>query len=321
MTVRTVTIVLAAGGRDVAPGRDLAAAVSEIAGLDASVLVLGDASSAVAVASGVDGVVHVADAAALADGSIDVAVVVAQAALATIDPDVVVLAAGPTEQELAARLAARSHSALASDCIGIAVGDGVRFLRPIFGGKANAEVVIRARPAFATVRAGALAVTRTHGGAEVRTLDVGPIEAVARVTSLGRIAESGSAGADLGAAPVVVSGGRGIGGPDGFAQLGELAALLGGAVGASRMAVDAGWVPSALQVGQTGKSVSPEVYVAVGISGASQHLAGITGAKHVVAINKDAEAPIFKVAELGVVGDWKALFPPLVAELRRIRGG
>lgn len=318
--LRVLTVVLSAGGRDVASGRDLAAAVSEIVGLEASVLVLGDAASAAAVAAGLDGVVRYVDSPQLADGSLDVAVAAAHAAFATIGPDVVLLPGGPTEQELGARLAARAGSALASDCVALSVGDGVRFERPIFGGKANAEVVVRGHPAFATIRAGALRATAAHVGAQVSVLDVGALDATVRVAPLGRIADQTGAGVDLAAAPVIVSGGRGIGGPEGFAQLAELASLLGGAVGASRMAVDAGWVPSSIQVGQTGKTVSPDVYIAVGISGASQHLSGMAGAKHVVAINKDARAPIFGVAEVGAVGDWKALFPPLVAELRRIRG-
>jgi electron transfer flavoprotein alpha subunit len=321
--MKLLTIVLAAAGHDSRAGIALAqgaAMVAASSGGTAETLVLGtDAAAAQTLSAGLSGTVHHATSTALREGSTDAIVGAATAAVLAVDPDVVLFAANAAENEAGARLAGRLHTALASDCVGLSIDNGQpTFVRPVFGGKAHAEVRVNARPAVATVGAGALpAPLAASSGASLRELSVSA-DPPARVVSLGVVGDEG--GSRLTDARVIVSGGRGIGGPEGFARLAELAGALGGAVAASRFAVDSGWVPSSFQVGQTGVSVTPDVYIAIGISGASQHLVGIVGAKRVVAVNTDESAAIFENADLGTVDDWNELFPPLVSEVRRLRG-
>ncbi len=215
---------------------------------------------------------------------------------------------------MAPRLAERAGGTAILQVTGIEARDGaLRWTRPVFGGKALAEVVASAEPVVATLRRGAFAAPeRAEGRAEVSTREA-PATAGA-VELLG--AEAPEEGDSLESAKVIVSGGAGLGDGSVFAQLEELASLLGGAVGASLAAVDAGWAPPERQVGLTGKVVSPDVYFALGISGASQHLAGIGGAKAVVAVNTDPDAPIFSVAKLGVVMDCRAFATAMIERLR-----
>jgi len=223
-------------------------------------------------------------------------------------------------RELAPRLAFRLGAGVASEVVRVR-WEGGRVLaeRPAYGGKAVATVALPGPVGVVQVKDRAFEAASPEPG---RTGQVEELPAAAgpeRFRVVEEVREE-AGGVPLEEAPVVVAGGRGLGGPEPFQEeLAELARLLGGAVGASLAAVDAGWVPPALQVGQTGKSVAPELYLAVGISGASQHLAGITGAKHVVAINKDREAPIFRRAELGVVGDWREIVPALIDAVRALR--
>jgi len=228
---------------------------------------------------------------------------------------VVLLPADEQGGELAPRLAERLSGTAVTHVVGVETADGRRrWTRPVFGGKALASVVALAEPVVATVRRGAFEASPDGGG--YTQVQLAPLQSAdGAVELLGT--EPVSSGAALEDASVIVSGGAGMGGEDGFAELEELAALLGGAVGASLAAVDNGWAPPERQVGLTGKSVSPDVYFAFGISGASQHLAGIGGAKAVVAVNTDPDAPIFRTARLGVVMDCRRLASALIDELRR----
>ncbi|MBE3589454.1 MAG: electron transfer flavoprotein subunit alpha/FixB family protein [Firmicutes bacterium] len=240
----------------------------------------------------------------------------AEHALKGRDAAAVLTLADAVGREVAPRLAARLGGSPLTEVSGAQVEDGRPvFTRPVFGGKAVAKLVGRRAPVVVTVKAGAFEAPAESGAeAPLETIQAPAVEPAVEV--LAREAAP-AAGVPLDAAPVVVSGGRGVGGPEPFQkELKELAEALGGAVGASLAAVDAGWVPQSYQVGQTGTAVAPTVYIAVGISGASQHLAGISGAKHVVAINKDKDAPIFRVAEVGLVGEWKPIVDALIRAVK-----
>jgi electron transfer flavoprotein alpha subunit len=193
-------------------------------------------------------------------------------------------------------------------------------VRPIYAGKAFARVRFTGSPAMATLRPNVF----TLGSADT-TRDAPVVEFAPRIApdavraQAAGTASSGGQSVELTEADVIVSGGRGLKGPENFPLIQELADVLGGAMGASRAAVDAGWVDHQHQVGQTGKTVSPTLYIACGISGAIQHLAGMSSSKYIVAINKDPEAPLFKVADYGIVGDLFAVVPALTREIKKIK--
>jgi len=234
-------------------------------------------------------------------------------------PAVVLLAASTRGKDLAPRVAARLAVGLASDCIGIEVQDGRLLIsRPIYAGKAIAKVVEETRPQMATVRPNIFPTPEpeTSSTAEVMNISVDTGDVRAKVIEM--LKEAGGR-VELTEADIVVSGGRGMKGPENFALLEELANVLGAAVGASRAAVDAGWRDHSYQVGQTGKVVTPTLYIACGISGAIQHLAGMKTSKYIVAINKDPEAPIFKVADYGIVGDLFKVVPVLTEEFKKMK--
>jgi len=231
--------------------------------------------------------------------------------------EVFLAAATASGKDLAPRVAAHLDSTLLSDCTGIEAKDGkLQVTRPWLAGKAIATLSSTAPVLCATTRPNAFAVAEIQGTAEVLTV---PASADGKAVVVS-VAPKAGGKLDVKEAPIVVSGGRGLKGPEHFHLIEELAEAFGNAAtGASRAVVDAGWRPHAEQVGQTGKTVAPKLYVAVGISGAIQHLAGMRTSKVIVAINKDADAPIFKVADYGLVGDAFEILPALTAAVREIR--
>ncbi len=238
-----------------------------------------------------------------------------------VDPAVVLLGQTMIGRDLAPRLAQRLGTAAAMDCVGFEM-NGVNLVaeRPCYGGSARARYTINRTPQIATVRAKAqepLARDASRTG-EIVKQSAG-IDASAVRTRIVERRKEKAEGVRLEDAKVVVSGGRGLGGPEGFKPLEELAELLGGAVGASRAVCDLGWYPVPNQVGLTGKVVTPDLYIAVGISGASQHMAGISSVKNIVAINKDSDASIFKSSRYAIVGDWKEIIPAFTAKVRELK--
>lgn len=234
-------------------------------------------------------------------------------------PAAVFFAATAMGRDLAPRVAARLGAGLVSDCTKVAVKDGkLEFTRPIYAGKAILSCTLKSSPQLATLRPNVFPLGEgTSGEGEVIRKGVEVPEDAVK----GRVAEvlkEQSAEIDVTEADVVVTGGRGLKGPENFALLRDLAAVFPrAAVGASRSAVDSGWIGHQHQVGQTGKTVSPGLYFAIGVSGAIQHLAGMSSSKVIVAVNKDPDAPIFKVADYGIVGDLFQVVPLLAQELKK----
>jgi electron transfer flavoprotein alpha subunit len=234
------------------------------------------------------------------------------------DFDVVVVAATALGKDLAPRVAARLGCALAADVTEVRYDGGIVVARPVYAGKATYTLKVTGSPCVLSVRPNAVAPEQTKKPGASESVTVDAAEPKAKTVE---VKQPERAALDVAEASVIVSGGRGLKEPENFKLLEDLATALGGAVGASRAVVDAGWRPHAEQVGQTGKVVSPNLYFAVGISGAIQHLAGIRTAKTIVAINKDPDAPIFKVADYGIVGDLFEVVPKLTEEISAIREG
>ena len=238
-----------------------------------------------------------------------------------IAPQVLLVGKTQDGREIGPRVAFRLAAGLAQDCIRVGVDSEtgrVVATRPVYGGSAMAAVTFPGDGLQVVVMRGRAYEPPAPDAS--RTCDIVPItvdltDSLSRVRNIRTVAQAGE-GVRLEDANIVVSGGRGLGGPEPFELLGQLADVLGGAMGASRAACDAGWIDHSYQVGLTGRTIAPNVYITVGISGASQHMAGCSGARHIVAINKDREANIFKDASYGVVGDWQAVIPSFMETVR-----
>ncbi|MDD2483549.1 MAG: electron transfer flavoprotein subunit alpha/FixB family protein [Eubacteriales bacterium] len=235
------------------------------------------------------------------------------------EPQAVLLGNTAIGKDLAPRLAHRLGVGMASDCTGMEYDEAnfLTFKRPIYGGKAFAEVTANARPILATIRPNTFPVVAKASQPEVvnETAEIDAADLRAIVKEIALVA---SARPELIEANVIISGGRGMKGPENYVILEACADVIGAAVGASRAAVDAGWIEQKFQVGQTGKTVSPTLYIACGISGAIQHLAGMGSSKVIVAINKDPEANIFTLADYGIVGDLFEIVPLLTEEFKKL---
>lgn len=251
----------------------------------------------------------------LKDGLADACIQAVAQLVAASDPALVLIGATSLGKDIAARLSARLNAPLAMDCVDVrADGDRMVATRPMYGGKVLADVSLNGSPAIVAIRPRAMEAVAAPGAGQVEkvavNLDGTSLSLVEKHMETGKI--------ELTEADVVVTGGRGMGGDD-FAVVEALAKALGGAVGASRSAVDEGWRPVSDQVGQTGKVVAPNLYIACGVSGAIQHLAGMASSRVVVAINKDSEAPIFSKCDFGVVGDLFEVIPALTAEIEKLK--
>ena len=297
---------------------------------------LGQELCAVLVGSGISGLaqeaiafgadkVYVIDDPLLKDYQTDSNVLVIEKLVKQVMPQILILGQTSIGRDLAPRLAFRLETAASMDCVELAIDPDSKLLlqtRPVYGGNARAIFTCESYPQIATVRAKTMAPLARDASrkGEVITIEAGLDPSVIRTKVVEKVPEE-VAGIKLEEAGVVVTGGRGIGGAEGFKQLEELAKLLKGAIGATRPPCDNGWVPDGAQVGLTGKIVAPDLYIAVALSGSSQHMSGCSGSKNIIAINKDPEANIMKVARFGIVGDWKKVLPAFTEKVKELLAG
>ena len=290
---------------------------------------LGDEVCAVLCGSGIEGKaaelgkygvdkVYVADNPALEPYTTDAHAAAVAKIVKEKDPAILLLGASVQGKDLAARLVGKLATGLATDCTDLKIEGGKLIaVRPMYAGKCFGEVAFEAAPAMASLRPNVFAIVENAKAGAVEKFDPA-LDAAQIKTKVAEIAKDTSGKIELTEANIIVSGGRGMKGPENYTMLEDLAKVLGAAVGASRAAVDAGWRPQTDQVGQTGKTVAPNLYIACGISGAIQHLAGMSSSKFIVAINKDPEAPIFQRADYGIVDDLFKVVPEVTAAAKKI---
>lgn len=265
--------------------------------------------------------VLVADSSSPTPPSVEWLLAASEAAANQVQPTAILLTHGGGGRDLGPSLAYRLEAGIITDATALRSDNGqVLVTKPVFGGSAIAEFAITTTPGVVTLRPRAFEAPEspTAKDAQVEALSVP--DGAGAIEVLEEIREQATTGPRLKDAKVIVSGGRGLGGPENWNYVEELADVLGAAVGATRAVTDAGWVPPSLQVGLTGATVAPDLYITIGISGAVQHIAGISGARNVVAINRDGDANIFKYARYGVVGDWKQIVPAFTKRLKELRG-
>ena len=302
--------------------------LSTDSGEELSVLLMGKSIGSLAqdaIAYGADKVYTVEDA-LLENYNSDAFTQMAAKVCTKVQPSIVLLAETDIGRDLAPRLNARIRGGLAKDCTAVAIDPTTKLLvstRPVYGGNAVATVVSKtARPQMATLRKKVMLPAERVDGRQGQVIIVEDKldPSALKVKVVNRVKEE-TQGVKLEDAEAVVAGGRGVGSAQNFEMVRALAQVLGGAVGGTRVAIDEGWLPATLQVGQTGKIVAPKLYIAVGLSGAIQHIAGILGSKYIVAVNKDPEANIFKVARFGIVGDFKEVLPALTEKIKSLKQG
>lgn len=230
--------------------------------------------------------------------------------------DVIISSTTALCRDLVPRVAAKLDAGIAVDCVAFDFGEEIVATRPIYAGKALIDVKVNSPIKVYTIRPNVFDAGEPSGDTtNIDVQEIGEVDLVAKVTEI----KKSEGKLDVAEADIIVSGGRGLKGPENFGMIEELAEALGAAVGASRAVVDAGWRPHREQVGQTGKTVTPSLYVAVGISGAIQHLAGMRSSKYIVAINKDKDAPIFSIADYGIAGDAFEIVPKLIEEIKKLK--
>ncbi|MCD6568185.1 MAG: electron transfer flavoprotein subunit alpha/FixB family protein [Dehalococcoidia bacterium] len=262
------------------------------------------------------------DGPAFLDSLPDLYVALIAAACEKLQPSVVILGQTDMGRDVAPRLAAKLKTTAVLDCVGLEIDPETRALlqtRPVYGGNATAVWVTESQPQIATLRPRSVMAAESDTS---RTGEIEPLPIVVEDSAIkGKLVETVKTeveGIKLEDAKVIVAGGGGIGGPEGFEKLRELASLLGGTVGVTRVPCDEGWLPLTMEIGQTGRIVGPDLYIAVGISGAPQHMAGCSGSKCIVTINKDPDANLFKESNFGIVGDYKQVMPAFIEKCREL---